>query len=78
MPKKPSIATELEILKLQRRVFQLEQQLVSMKAKYEKQITKLKARKPPVITDVQRQKLIARRDRALKANAPLRSPTAQR
>jgi hypothetical protein len=63
MPKKPSIATERQILKLERRVFKLEQQLVSMQAKYEKQIAKLKATPQPIITEEQRRRLIAARER---------------
>ena len=67
MPKKP-ITAEREIFMLERRVFKLEQRLASQKAKYEKQIAKLKARKQPVITEEERKKLITRRDTALAAN----------
>ena len=36
-----------------------------MKANYEKQITELKARKQPIITEVEREKLLARHEKAL-------------
>jgi len=71
MPKKFPIAARSQILKLREQVFNLKQKLVRTKANYEKQIAKLKARKQPVITEEEREKLIARRDKALEANARL-------
>jgi Tup N-terminal. len=43
MPKDLPIATQRNILKLKERVFKLEQQIVRLKSKYEKQIAHLKA-----------------------------------
>ena len=42
MPKDLPIATQRKILKLERRVFKLEQQIARLKLKYEKQIAQLK------------------------------------
>lgn len=67
-----------QILRLKEQVFNLKQKLVRTKANYEKQIAELKAKKQPVITEKEREKLIARRDKALAANARLRSSPAQR
>lgn len=59
------ISTQRKILKLEQQVFNLKQRLVRMKDKYEKQIANLKALPQPIITEEQRQKLIAQRQRLL-------------
>ncbi len=68
MPKKLPISTQRQILRLEKRVFNLEQKLVRQKAKYEKQIAELKARKQPVVTEEERLKLLARHEKAERAN----------
>jgi hypothetical protein len=61
------IAAQREILRLERRVFKLEQQLVRTKAKYEKQIAELKNCRRSVLAGKDRLKLIeARRKTALR------------
>jgi TolA-binding protein len=67
------ISTQRQILSLKDQIFNLKQKLVKMKERYEKQIAKLqqqlKQRKRLVITEDERQKLIARHEAAIAANA---------
>ena len=69
MPKELPIATQRQILKLEQRVFKLEQQIARMKSKHEKQIADLKAENhklrnaPIIMTEEKRAELIARRRR---------------
>lgn len=69
-PKLP-IQTQRKILKFEQRVFKLEQQIVRLKAKHIQEIAKLQAENqklrnnPPVVTEEQRMKLIALRERLM-------------
>ena len=84
MPKNFPIAAQRQILKLERDVLKLEQKLASAKKKYEKQIADLKTENHKlrtrrfIVPEEQRAELIARRDKALEANAHLRSTPTQR
>jgi hypothetical protein len=70
MPKKPPIAVQRQILKLEQRILKLEQRLASVKAKYEKRLAKVEAEnhklrtRPFSMPEEQRRELIARRDTA--------------
>jgi hypothetical protein len=75
MPKQISpdqriIRLERENVMLRQRILNLERKMDKTKADYEK---KLKVKSKIVISEEQRQKLLARRDKALAANARLRS-----
>ena len=69
------VATQRKILKLERRVFTLEQQIVRLKAKHERQVATLHAEnqrlrnQPIVVSEEQRARLIEQRKRLLEESS---------
>jgi hypothetical protein len=68
-PERKITQLEQKNLRLERRILSLERKMANMKAQYE---AKLKAKKRIAIPEEERQKLIARRDKAIAADARLR------
>jgi hypothetical protein len=68
-----SVATQRKIFQLERRVFKLEQQIARMKAKYEKEISALKAENQklttqPTFMTIERQRELQERRKAALRN----------